>query len=940
MDRASSVSSKGEVMKVWKGRALTAVLCVVAGCASDAGVEGVQRPDASPDLPEDVSRQGGEDALAPPVRIPDPTADVIEGLEEVSGVPDASPIDEDVSPEMDTEGPQPEMDTEGPQEGDVQSDVEEAVDAQAPFAPVACDADSDCESGLCAPTPDGGECAVACGESCPAGYRCAEIEGQSVCVYAPLMHCDPCREALDCQHPLLADYAGVCLSDDPAEGSFCRVSCADDACPLGSTCQEVEVGEETLLLCAPESGLCECSARAIELQAATDCALEGADGLCDPSRYCAEEGLTACEAPEGGSELCDGEDNDCDGDVDEGLAYTGPDGTTVVGWGLPCGKGACAGGVTLCGDEGELVCSSDSAIQGDESCDGVDDDCDGAVDEAFDSSIVTTCGIGACTAEGSSMCIDGVEEEDCLPDLTQVSEELCNDVDDDCDGFVDEEMPVEVCDGVDNDCDGETDEVPEGGAYPPEVCNGIDDDCNGLTDDGLPDQDGDEVADCFDDDIDGDGVPNEADNCPLEANEGQEDEDGDDIGDLCDPFGTGDACGGLAADGVILVTTLEDELNADGDCSLREAVQAANDDVAVDACPAGAGADIISLGVQGDLYVLSITGSHEEQNQSGDLDVYGDLAIVGCGATESVISGGALDRILHVHPGASLELSGLTLREGRAEGGAGQAPTGGVGPGFGGAIYSAGSLSLNACILSGNEALGGAGADGQHAPGDGGGGGGGAGLGGAIYSSGYLDLQDVSFEDNVAMGGVGGKGKHHGSVSPFTGNGGGGGGPDGGAGGNAANGASGGYGGGGGGGGGKSGGSGGGGGGFGGGGGGGGGNVFGGESLAGGSGGFGGGNGGIGCCSAAGGGGGGAGLGGAIFNDGGSLGIASATFTSNHAYGGEKGSNHFGGPAATPGGGYGGAIFERASQSSDTSQAVFAGNSAESEGADAYQSAP
>ena len=43
--------------------------------------------------------------------------------------------------------------------------------------------------------------------------------------------------------------------------------------------------------------------------------------------------------------------------------------------------------------------------------------------------------------------------------------------------------------------------------------------------------------------------------------------------------------------GMIAVTTTDDELNADGDCSLREAVVAANTDAAVDACPAGSGSE-------------------------------------------------------------------------------------------------------------------------------------------------------------------------------------------------------------------------------------------------------------------------------------------------------------------------------------------------------------
>ena len=39
----------------------------------------------------------------------------------------------------------------------------------------------------------------------------------------------------------------------------------------------------------------------------------------------------------------------------------------------------------------------------------------------------------------------------------------------------------------------------------------------------------------------------------------------------------------------IIVDTIDDELNADGDCSLREAIQAANTDATVDACTAGSG---------------------------------------------------------------------------------------------------------------------------------------------------------------------------------------------------------------------------------------------------------------------------------------------------------------------------------------------------------------
>jgi len=75
------------------------------------------------------------------------------------------------------------------------------------------------------------------------------------------------------------------------------------------------------------------------------------------------------------------------------------------------------------------------------------------------------------------------------------------------------------------------------------------------------------------------------------------------------------------------VTTAGDELNSDGDCALREAIQAANTDTAVDACTAGNGADIIE--VPAGTYTLSIAGSEEDANATGDLDVTGGSSASG-----------------------------------------------------------------------------------------------------------------------------------------------------------------------------------------------------------------------------------------------------------------------------------------------------------------------
>src|SRR5687767_3174871 len=72
----------------------------------------------------------------------------------------------------------------------------------------------------------------------------------------------------------------------------------------------------------------------------------------------------------------------------------------------------------------------------------------------------------------------------------------------------------------------------------------------------------------------------------------------------------------------ISVTTTNDELNADGDCSLREAIQAANADAGVDDCAAGSGADTIAL--PAGAYTLAIAGAGEDANATGDLDIVSD----------------------------------------------------------------------------------------------------------------------------------------------------------------------------------------------------------------------------------------------------------------------------------------------------------------------------
>jgi len=120
---------------------------------------------------------------------------------------------------------------------------------------------------------------------------------------------------------------------------------------------------------------------------------------------------------------------------------------------------------------------------------------------------------------------------------------------------------------------------------------------------------------------------------------------------------------GVKASTTIAVNTANDELNSDGDCSLREAIRAANLDQAVSGCPAGSGADTIIL--QSDTYVLSFIGAGEDTALTGDLDIASDLTILGTGPAATIIDGLTLDRVFHVITDTvSVTISGMTVQNG------------------------------------------------------------------------------------------------------------------------------------------------------------------------------------------------------------------------------------------------------------------------------------
>jgi hypothetical protein len=179
---------------------------------------------------------------------------------------------------------------------------------------------------------------------------------------------------------------------------------------------------------------------------------------------------------------CDGIDNNCNGQTDEGY----------VGTATACGVGACARtGVTSC-VAGVVHDSCAPGTPQTEVCNGVDDNCNGQTDEGY-VSVATACGVGGCARTGLTSCVGGTVQDSCTPGTAQT--EICNGIDDNCNGQTDEgyvsvitNCGVGACartgatacvaGAVENSC------TP--GAPQTEVCNGIDDDCDGTIDNAAP----------------------------------------------------------------------------------------------------------------------------------------------------------------------------------------------------------------------------------------------------------------------------------------------------------------------------------------------------------------------------------------------------------------------------------------------------------------------
>ncbi len=358
---------------------------------------------------------------------------------------------DDIAPSVDTSIDTPPTDTSVPDVGPFTDVADSGPEDGQIGAP--CEADDECDSGFCITTGDGRVCTQLCSGECPDGWTCRllSLPGTDVielCVPEQQVLCRPCREDLDCD-----GLDRLCIGQ--LDGDFCGTPCGE-GCPEGFVCEDIARDGEVIAQCVPSLGICgDC------LDADGDghgrgpgCLGMDCDDL-DPSAF------------SNASEVCDGVDNDCDGTPDDGfdlqtdVDHCGrcdhrceADGASVA-----CVDGGCE--IASCDDgrwdlDGafdtgcEYRCVPTPDLDG-ELCNRLDDDCDGLVDEDFD----TTTDPMHCGACGNT-CAFRQAEADCVDSRCAMG--ACVDGFDDCDGLSENGCEAELatslahCGGCDRLC--------------------------------------------------------------------------------------------------------------------------------------------------------------------------------------------------------------------------------------------------------------------------------------------------------------------------------------------------------------------------------------------------------------------------------------------------------------------------------------------------------
>ena len=391
----------------------------------------------------------------------------------------------------------------------------------------------------------------------------------------------------------------------------------------------------------------------------------------------AESSVEACQAPSGhvaddtdcddtrddvfpgSTEVCDEADNDCDDSVDEGVTTTYWADADADGYGdsdVP--TEACELPLGFSDVDADCDDTDESVNPGAEEvvADGIDQDCDSG-DSCYTDGDEDGYGSGTSTSTDLD-CADAGEasvEGDCDDsdaDVNPGEDELCNGVDDDCDGDVDEDDALDAStwyDDSDSDgygdasasssaCDQPTGTVSDAtdcddsdaDTYPgaDEYCDGHDDDC-----DGDVDEDDAVDASTWYEDSDADGYGNTASTetaCSAPSGYVSDDTDCDDTDADISPAGTeacnadDDDCDSTVDEGVLgtgsdcpadsCATILADGSASDGTYVLEDS-SGSTYDVHCDQTSDGGGWTLVASVVN----EVNITGSHDRNWDSYDV---------------------------------------------------------------------------------------------------------------------------------------------------------------------------------------------------------------------------------------------------------------------------------------------------------------------------------
>ncbi len=131
------------------------------------------------------------------------------------------------------------------------------------------------------------------------------------------------------------------------------------------------------------------------------------------------------------------------------------------------------------------------------------------------------------------------------------------------------------------------------------------------------------------------------------------------------------------------VTKTEDTADGacDADCSIREAIGAAN-------MRSGA-----TVSIPAGNYTTTLAGASEDANATGDFDILSNVTIMGAGANSTIIDGGGLDRIFHINGLFNVSITGVIVQNGNTDTSFG---------GGGGILNDGGALTITSCAVSNN----------------------------------------------------------------------------------------------------------------------------------------------------------------------------------------------------------------------------------------------